>query len=58
MLLTGTDHHIAGFGNMAERVLNIPEQIGQPGYDRGLDDLVYLDSTITFSSNFLYQFAK
>jgi len=28
------------------------------GHDKGLDDRVYLDSTISFSSNFLYQFAK
>jgi len=40
MLLTGTDHHIAGFGNMAERVPNIPEQVGQPGYEGYLNDKV------------------
>jgi hypothetical protein len=28
------------------------------GHDNGLNDPAYLDSTITFSSNFLYQFAR
>jgi hypothetical protein len=28
------------------------------GHDKGLDDPVYLDSSIKFSSNFLYQFAR
>lgn len=40
MLLTGTDNHIAGFGNMAEQVPNIPEQVGQPGYEGYLNDRV------------------
>ncbi len=40
MLLTGTDNHIAGFGNMAERVPYIPEQVGQPGYEGYLNDKV------------------
>lgn len=40
MLLTGTDHHIAGLGNMAERVPYIPEQIGKPGYEGYLNNRV------------------
>jgi arylsulfatase len=40
MLLTGTDHHIAGLGNMAERVPGIPEQVGQPGYEGYLNNRV------------------
>ncbi|MEO5999383.1 MAG: arylsulfatase [Chitinophagaceae bacterium] len=40
MLLTGTDNHIAGFGNMAEQVPNFPTQIGQPGYEGFLNDRV------------------
>ncbi len=40
MLLTGTDNHIAGLGNMAERVPDIPEQVGQPGYEGYLNDRV------------------
>ena len=31
MLLSGTDNHIAGLGNMGE--LNAPNQVGQPGYE-------------------------
>ena len=31
MLLTGTDNHISGLGDMAERVPSVPEEIGQPG---------------------------
>ena len=33
MLLTGTDNHIAGLGDMAEHVPGIPEEIGKPGYE-------------------------
>jgi arylsulfatase len=40
MLLTGTDNHIAGFGNMAEQVPNFPQQIGKPGYEGWLNDRV------------------
>lgn len=40
MLLTGTDNHIAGFGNMAEQVPNFPEQMGKPGYEGYLNDRV------------------
>jgi arylsulfatase len=40
MLLTGTDNHIAGLGNMAENVPNHPEQLGQPGYEGYLNNKV------------------
>jgi arylsulfatase A-like enzyme len=38
MLMSGTDNHIAGLGNMFE--LLTPEQIGQPGYEGHLNDRV------------------
>jgi len=38
MLMSGTDNHIAGLGNMAE--LLTPEQQGQPGYEGYLNDRV------------------
>jgi arylsulfatase len=38
MLLTGTDNHIAGLGNMGEMLT--PEQIGQPGYEGRLNSRV------------------
>ena len=38
MLLTGTDNHIAGLGNMGE--LNAPNQVGQPGYEGVLNKRV------------------
>jgi len=38
MLLTGTDHHIAGIGTMAEAML--PELQGLPGYEGHLNDRV------------------
>ena len=31
MLMSGTDNHLAGLGNMAE--MRAPEQVGQPGYE-------------------------
>jgi len=40
MLLSGTDNHIAGLGNMAERVTQINEQVGKPGYEGYLNDRV------------------
>ena len=40
MLLSGTDNHIAGFGNMAEQVPYFPKQVGQPGYEGYLNDRV------------------
>jgi len=38
MLLSGTDNHIAGLGNMGE--LTAPNQIGQPGYEGVLNQRV------------------
>jgi arylsulfatase len=38
MLLTGTDNHIAGLGNMGE--LNAPNQVGRPGYEGVLNKRV------------------
>jgi arylsulfatase len=38
MLLTGTDNHVAGLGNMGE--LNAPNQAGQPGYEGVLNERV------------------
>ncbi len=40
MLLTGTDNHVAGLGDMAERIPAIPEEVGQPGYEGYLNDKV------------------
>ena len=40
MLLSGTDNHIAGFGDMAERVPNFPKEVGQPGYEGYLNSKV------------------
>lgn len=38
MLLSGTDNHLAGLGNMFEILL--PNQIGEPGYEGHLNDRV------------------
>lgn len=38
MLLSGTDHHIAGLGSMAEAIRG--EQVGKPGYEGHLNDRV------------------
>ena len=38
MLLSGTDHHLAGLGTMAESIR--PDQQGQPGYEGYLNDQV------------------
>jgi len=38
MLMSGTDNHIAGLGNMGE--LRTPEQEGKPGYEGHLNDRV------------------
>lgn len=38
MLLSGVDHHVAGFGNMHE--YTGPEQKGKPGYEGHLNDRV------------------
>jgi arylsulfatase len=44
MLLTGTDNHIAGLGNMAEWLG--PTQRGQPGYEGHLNDRVVTIATL------------
>jgi hypothetical protein len=38
MLLSGTDNHVAGLGNMGE--LRAPNQMGQPGYEGVLNTRV------------------
>ncbi len=40
MLLSGTDHHLAGFGNMAEQIPYFPQQVGKPGYEGYLNNRV------------------
>ena len=40
MLLTGTDNHIAGLGNMAEHVTHFSKQTGRPGYEGFLNNKV------------------
>lgn len=40
MLLSGTDNHVAGLGDMAERVPSITTKINQPGYEGYLNDRV------------------
>ena len=42
MLLSGTDNHIAGFGDMAEHVPGVPAEIGKPGYEGFLNNKVDL----------------
>ena len=44
MLLSGTDHHLAGLGNMAEALY--PNQIGEPGYEGHLNDRVVSVATL------------
>ena len=44
MLLTGTDNHIAGLGNMAEWLG--PDQRGQPGYEGFLNGRVVTNATV------------
>ena len=40
MLLTGTDNHIDGLGNMAEHVTHFSKQTGRPGYEGFLNNKV------------------
>lgn len=40
MLLTGTDHHLAGLGQMAEFTARVPAFQGKPGYEGHLNDRV------------------
>jgi arylsulfatase len=50
MLLTGTDNHIAGLGNMGE--LNAPNQIGQPGYEGVLNKRVVTVASLLRDSGY------
>ena len=40
MLMTGTDHHITGLGQLSEMVRNSPAHQGQPGHEGYLNDKV------------------
>src|SRR5690242_18473413 len=40
MLLSGNDNHIAGLGDMAERIPSMPAEIGKPGYEGYLNSKV------------------
>jgi arylsulfatase A-like enzyme len=40
MLLSGTDNHLAGLGNMAEQIPHFTQQMGQPGYEGHLNNKV------------------
>lgn len=40
MLMTGTDHHIAGLGQLSEVIRNMPVYQGQPGHEGFLNDRV------------------
>jgi arylsulfatase len=40
MLLTGTDHHLAGLGQMAEFTARVPAYQGKPGYEGHLNNRV------------------
>jgi arylsulfatase A-like enzyme len=40
MLLTGTDHHLTGFGQLQEFVVRSPSHFGKPGYEGYLTDNV------------------
>jgi arylsulfatase len=44
MLLSGTDNHLAGLGNMFEALF--PNQIGEPGYEGHLSDRVVSIATL------------
>ena len=44
MLLSGTDHHLAGLGNMYEAMA--PNQAGEPGYEGYLNDRVVSLATL------------
>ena len=52
MLLTGTDNHIAGLGNMAENIPRHEKQIGQPGYEGYLNDRVVSVATVLKDSGY------
>jgi len=40
MLLSGTDNHVAGLGDMAERAVSFEEERGKPGYEGYLNNRV------------------
>jgi arylsulfatase len=44
MLLSGTDNHLAGLGNMSEVIA--PNQVGKPGYEGHLNDRVVSIATL------------
>jgi arylsulfatase len=44
MLLSGTDNHLAGLGNMFEALF--PNQIGEPGYEGHLNDRIVSIATL------------
>ena len=50
MLLSGTDNHIAGLGNMGE--LNAPNQIGKPGYEGVLNKRVVTVASLLRDSGY------
>ena len=50
MLLTGTDHHLAGIGSMAEAIA--PNQQGQPGYEGYLNERVVTIGTLLQSADY------
>lgn len=57
MLLTGTDTHVAGLGNMGE--LTSPNQVGKPGYEGVLNkDVVTIASLLQDSGYHTYMVGK
>jgi arylsulfatase len=50
MIMSGTDHHIAGMGTNAEGMA--PNQIGQPGYEGHLNDRVVSIATLLRESGY------
>ncbi|WP_228720726.1 arylsulfatase [Nitrogeniibacter mangrovi] len=50
MLMSGTDNHLAGFGDMGE--LLVPEQKGKPGYEGHLNDRVVTVAEVLKSAGY------
>jgi arylsulfatase len=50
MLLTGADHHFAGFGGVPGRLT--PEAVGRPGYENHLNDRVVTVATLLRDSGY------
>ena len=50
MLLTGVDHHIAGFGGVPGRLP--PEAVGRPGYENHLNDRVVTVASLLRDSGY------